>query len=330
MLRPSLIVARAAFNPARRVAFPFGCILSCLAGVALAQDPENARRGPALPPHHANVAYGSHPRHVLDVWLASAPAPTPVLIYFHGGGFMAGGKENLPTALLTAALRAGISVVAANYRLAPEVALPAPYLDGGRVVQFVRSRASEWKIDPRRVALTGSSAGAGISLWLAFHDDLAAPASSDPVARFSTRVACAVVSGAQPTYDPREIRRLAGEAAARHRALGVMFGLQPGTAGSTQAHRLYAETAPITHLTADDPPVFAYYSEARSPVPADARDGTGIHHPNLGLFLKQRMDALKVECVLRHKDEGGNVVAAQMEFLLRHFRSAPSSAVPRP
>ncbi len=264
------------------------------------------------------------------MWLASGPAPTPVLIYFHGGGFMAGGKENLPSALLTAALRAGISVVAANYRLAPEVALPTPYLDGGRVIQVVRSRANEWKIDPRRVALTGSSAGAGISLWLAFHADLAVPSSPDPVARQSTRVTCAVVSGAQPTYDPREILRLAGPAAARHRALGVMFGLAPGEADTARAHRLYAETAPITHLSADDPPVFAYYSEARTPVPADARDGTGIHHPNLGLFLQQRMDALGIECVLRHKDEGGNVVAAQVAFLARQFQLPSAIPASRP
>ena len=42
-------------------------------------------------------------------------------------------------------------------------------------MQYIRSRAKEWNIDPTRIASYGSSAGAGTSLWLAFHDDLADP-----------------------------------------------------------------------------------------------------------------------------------------------------------
>jgi acetyl esterase/lipase len=57
--------------------------------------------------------------------------------------------------------------------------------DGARAVQYLRSRAKEWNLDPARVAATGGSAGAGISLWLAFHADLADPKSKDPVARQS-------------------------------------------------------------------------------------------------------------------------------------------------
>jgi acetyl esterase/lipase len=66
-------------------------------------------------------------------------------------------------------------------------------LDGGRAVQFARSKAKEWNIDKARIAATGGSAGAGISLWLAFRDDLADPKSDDPVARESTRLTCAAV-----------------------------------------------------------------------------------------------------------------------------------------
>jgi hypothetical protein len=47
----------------------------------------------------------------------------------------------------------------------------------------------------------GGSAGAGTSLWLATHDDLADPAASDPVLRESTRLVCAVCNGTQATYD---------------------------------------------------------------------------------------------------------------------------------
>jgi len=44
--------------------------------------------------------------------------------------------------------------------------------DCARAIQFLRSKAARWNIDPKRIAATGGSAGAGISLWLGFHDDL--------------------------------------------------------------------------------------------------------------------------------------------------------------
>ena len=53
---------------------------------------------------------------------------------------------------------------------------------------------------------TGGSAGAGISLWLAFHDDLADPQSPDPIARESTRLTCAGVMGPQTTLDPQQMK----------------------------------------------------------------------------------------------------------------------------
>jgi len=70
-----------------------------------------------------------------------------------------------------------------------------PLGDAARALQFVRSKAAEWNIDKTRIGATGGSAGACSSLWLAFHDDLADPKSSDPVARESTRLLCAAVIG---------------------------------------------------------------------------------------------------------------------------------------
>ena len=78
--------------------------------------------------------------------------------------------------------------------------------DAARALQTIRSKAKEWNIDPKRVGATGGSAGACTSLWLALHDDLADPKSSDPIARQSTRLTCAAVSGAQTSLDPKELR----------------------------------------------------------------------------------------------------------------------------
>lgn len=67
----------------------------------------------AVSPTHADVRYGRFHRNVLDVYVAPSARPTPVLIYFHGGGWMAGDKGGVrPQAFLAN----GITVVAANYR----------------------------------------------------------------------------------------------------------------------------------------------------------------------------------------------------------------------
>jgi len=113
-------------------------------------------------------------------------------------------------ALLRHALESGISVASINYRLSEDAPFPAPMLDSVRAVQFLRHHALDWNIDPQRVAASGASAGGGISLWIGFHDDLADPASPDPVARQSSRLSAMGVLGAQSSYDPRFIQKLIG------------------------------------------------------------------------------------------------------------------------
>ncbi len=283
-------------------------------------------------PAQADVAYGTHARQVFDLWLpaASAARPAPVLIYFHGGGFTSGDKRQVPDALLRGAQSAGFAVVSVNYRLFPEVTFPAPHQDAARAVQTVRARAKEWGIDPERVALGGSSAGAGLALWLAFHDDLAETASDDPVARQSTRVRCAVVSGAQPTYDPAAIRELAGESAARHPLFERMF-TAVDAADAPAVRALFLAASPLTYLTHDDPPVFAYYSEPWADVPPGSRAGQGIHHPKLGRHLQEKMTQLGLRCVLHHKDNDGPALPAQLAFLQTHlFPSAPATPTRQP
>jgi acetyl esterase/lipase len=294
----------------------FALILLC--GMMSAQDAERGR-SKLPPPDFADVPYGPHDRNKLDVWLAGTKKPAPVLIYFHGGGFAAGSKANLPAQVLTVAKRAGITVVAANYRLSPGVVFPIHYLDCARAVQFTRHMAAKWNIDSRRVALTGSSAGGGTSLWIAFHDDLADLKSDDPVARESTRVTCAAVIAAQPTYDPLVVAKIAGESAARHRALTGMHGLTPEEANTEKARKLHEAAAAVTYLTPDDPPVFAYYGDVGPLPPAGARAGEGIHHLNFGIYLKEKMDAVNVECVLMRRGDSGSVTGNEFEFLKRQF-----------
>ena len=143
------------------------------------RGPGNQPNRAPVEPTHADLKYGPAARNVMDVWLAESDKPTPVLVSIHGGGFR-GGRKSISAGLLRQCLDEGISAVAITYRLSDEAIAPAQMLDSARAIQFIRHNAKAWNIDSERIAATGGSAGAGISLWLGFHDDLADPDNDDP------------------------------------------------------------------------------------------------------------------------------------------------------
>jgi acetyl esterase len=308
-----------------------GLGLVCLLGLVPPGAAQTARKGGDKPaPDLANAQYGPHARNVLDLWKAKSDQPTPLVVFIHGGGFRGGSKEILSAALLQGLLDKGISVMAINYRLSPEVSFPAHYLDCARAIQFARLNAKEWNLDPKRVGSTGGSAGAGTSLWLGFHDDLADPKSDDPVLRQSTRLTCMAVNGAQSSYDPRTIKEWVGEAAAKHPALDGFFNVTDATRNSPEAFKRYEGASAINFLTRDDPPVHAHYNEARGPLPPDAKPGQGIHHINFGLKLKEQMDKLGIECTVRHRDERTDETQDMLNFFSRHLTGAVIPDKPKP
>lgn len=267
-----------------------------------------------IAPTHIGVKYGPHARNVMDVWLAKADAPTPVLVSIHGGGFKMGDKS-VDARLLKSCLDAKISVVAITYRFSQDAIAPASFHDSARAVQFVRLSAKEWNIDPKRIAATGRSAGAGMSLWLGFHDDMADPKNADPVLRQSTRLSCMAVSNGQSSYDPRFIKKLIPENDTyKHPALAQLFGVDLDKLDQLppEKYRLFEETAAIHHLTKDDPPAMLNYDYDLDIAVTDTN--IGIHHPRFGLTLKKKMDELGIPCEV-HGRNGGDVIG----FLKKHL-----------
>jgi acetyl esterase len=291
------------------------------------RQPDRKQSVSPIQPTHADVHYGPHERQVIDFYQAKSDQPTPLIIYIHGGGFVGGDKRSVSPAMLQNALEAGISFAAINYRFVDggETIFPVPQHDGARAVQFVRSQASPWNIDPARIACFGGSAGAGISMWIGFHDDLARPDSSDPVERQSTRIQVIGTMGGQGTYDPVKIKQMVGGRAHEHPSLLKVYGLKSidEAMNPTPAiQKLYDEAAAITHLTRDDPPLYMVYSEPDIVPPPDAKPGQFIHHPNFGRQLKAKMDELGIENVFINS--GGNPPTPQppggmLDFLKKHL-----------
>jgi acetyl esterase len=291
------------------------------AGQARPGASEQARR-PSLPdPDFADVPYGTHERNRFDLWRAEGDGPRPLVIFYHGGGFRSGDKRSISPRLLDGLRRRGISVAAANYRLTDTAPFPAQMLDAARALQFIRLHAAEYGIDPTRVGATGGSAGAGISEWLAFHDDLADPKSDDPVARQSTRLNCIAVTAAQTSYDPRFMQELFGSTDVEG-AMYAFYGMTgPKDIDDPRFHPLFEEASPINHATADDPPVMLYYPQANDPLPPNPPGRLFIHHPKFGFALKEKLDRLGVECILKLREDypAGTAAAGYVEDAVRFF-----------
>ncbi len=263
-----------------------------------------------------NVAYGSHPRQVLDFYPAKSDKPTPVVFYIHGGGWRGGDKKTNPKAFLDK----GISVVGINYRYVQngvedkaEPPVKAPLGDAARALQFVRSKASEWNLDKTRIGATGGSAGACSSLWLAFHDDLADPDSDDPIARESTRLYCAAVNGAQVSLDPKELR----EWMPNYGYGAHAFGLPSFQALIDQREdvlKWIKEYSPIEHVSKDDPPIAMFYGGEVPVVGASPKDPT--HSGIMGVKLEERLKAVDVDVVLVHPERAHPMYKNSTEYLI--------------
>ncbi len=298
---------------------------------ARAQEQSQSVRSAKPKPDEENVKYGPHERNVLDLWMAKSDKPAPLVLFIHGGGFRQGDKGSLAEGRLKAYLEAGFSVAAINYRLTNTAPAPAAYLDCARALQFLRANAKKWNLDPKLVASTGGSAGAGTSMWLAFHDDLADPKSKDPIARESTRLTCIVVDNGQSSYDPRFAEKIGIPRPnfERHPFFLPFYGITTDEINTPKAYKLYAEAAPITYLTKDDPPAMLNYNFPNENVTERTSLDLIVHHPRFGIALKEQMDKLGIECVVQYLGHPEGKRREAVDFIRKHFELAKKNSAGR-
>jgi acetyl esterase len=110
--------------------------------------------------------------------LGATAATLPGLVYYHGGGFVAGTLETHDPVARALANAAGCRVVSVDYRLAPEHRFPAAIDDATAAAQFVRREAGAFGIDPTRLGIAGDSAGATLAAVVCH--SLAASAGARP------------------------------------------------------------------------------------------------------------------------------------------------------
>ena len=222
-----------------------------------------------------DVTYATPPSGplTLDVYRpAEARGASPVLLFFHGGGWVMGSKlDALPEAYpaprygertwpsMLPYLRRGLAVVSVDYRLAHVAAAPAAVEDSRRALAWVAEHGAEYGLDPQRLVTIGASAGGHLALMVGF-----APESR--------------VRGAIDLYGITDVPPLLATPDVRPWATEWI-----GTGADAQA--LARRMSPLTLVRAALPPVLIVHSDADAVVPYDQAERLAVALRNAGVSV---------------------------------------------
>jgi acetyl esterase len=143
-----------------------------------------------------DISYGDDERHVLDIHARDGIAGAPVVVYLHGGAYVAGHKdvnEEVYGNVATYFARQDMVGVNATYRLAPAATWPAAAEDVGALVEWLVENVEEHGGDPERIYLIGHSAGAAHAATYMYHPEVRPDAP---------RIAGAVLMSGRYHFDP--------------------------------------------------------------------------------------------------------------------------------
>ena len=143
-----------------------------------------------------DINYGDGERQQLDILFPEETSPKGVVLFFHGGGFTGGDKEQAFDELLLETMQAvlddNIAIVSANYTLLTtprNQGVISALEDGTLVIDFIQDRLADLNIPTNKIILAGTSAGAGIAQWNGFKNEI------------NTQVQGVLAIAAQSTYD---------------------------------------------------------------------------------------------------------------------------------
>jgi acetyl esterase/lipase len=120
--------------------------------------------------HEERTAHSKHgpvPLSIFRLQRSKSTTPAPCIYFTHSGGFICGTRWTMIADPLRYAQAAGAILISVEYRLAPEHVFPAAVDDAWAGLQWVASHASELGIDPTRLMVAGTSAGANLAVGLA-------------------------------------------------------------------------------------------------------------------------------------------------------------------
>jgi acetyl esterase/lipase len=284
----------------KALTFPaFGAALWLLAvGFVIGQD-RQAEKAPRLPEGVKKVAdldYAGtgNARQRLDLYLPVRPASAgalPVIVFVHGGGWQNGDKSGGRGRVVSYVATGRYAAVSIGYRLSSEAVWPAQIHDCKAAIRWLRAHAAEYRLDPERIAVWGTSAGGHLAAMLGVSQGVEGlEGEVGPHRDQSSRVRCVV-----DFFGPAEMLTMGDHPSSidHHSPQSPESRL---IGGAVLEHPDRARSAsPIEHVSRDDAPHLIVHGTADKLVP----------YPQSVAFEK-RLEAAGVPAILLTVEGGGH------------------------
>jgi acetyl esterase/lipase len=239
-------------------------VLLAVASVAAAQSPRP--KPPDGTKVHADLEYvrGGHVRQRLDLYLpAQADTPLPVIVWIHGGAWLAGSKDGAGSALPF--VGKGYAVASINYRLSQHAVFPAQIEDCEAAIRWLRANAKTYNLNPGRIGVWGASAGGHLVALLGTSGSVENLEGNGGNADQSSRVQ-AVVDFFGPTDFLQMDAHAVSGAGLKHDPPASPESRLIGGAIQENAEKV-GRANPITYVTKDAPPFLIVHGEQDPLVP---------------------------------------------------------------
>ena len=208
---------------------------------------------------HPQTGQPHHGRQRFDLYLPAGcnAGGMPLVVWIHGDSWRDGSKTDCPITWLASE---GYAVASIGYRLSDTAVFPAQLDDCRAAIAEIERNFEVWGIDPKRVAVVGSGGGGHLAALVGLANPTATARSgptdrSDDTASPRIAAVCAVAAPASlTTLGPEQNR--AGSSASR-----LVGGPLPEFREAAQ------QASPVTHISADDPPVLLLHGAADRVVP---------------------------------------------------------------
>jgi acetyl esterase/lipase len=180
-------------------------------------------------------------------------ANTPAVVVCPGGSYRALASNHEGRQVASYLNSLGVAAFVLRYRLGPRYHHPIELGDAQRAIRYLRSHATEWRLDPSRIGIIGFSAGGHLAMTASTRFDAGAPAAGDAVDRVSSRPDFAVLG--YPVISMTEEWTHKGS---RTNLLGENY--DPELARSLSGERA---------VTRETPPTFLFQTSEDATVPAE-------------------------------------------------------------
>jgi acetyl esterase/lipase len=213
-----------------------------------------------------NIPYveNGHHNQVLDIYLPENPSekPLPLMIWIHGGAWMAGSQANPPVLYL---VKKSFAVASIQYRFSKDAIWPAQSYDCKAAIRFLRANAGKYNFDANRFAVGGDSAGGHLAAFIGTSGDVKEMEGDLGNTNVSSRVQAVV-----DWFGPTDITVI-GAQSGPHSMIQHDDAKSPEAlllGGTVQEKKELAKTAnPLTYIDKNDPPFLIMHGDNDQLVP---------------------------------------------------------------